>query len=232
MLNFAWRHLVGDPLASAQAAAQRLGIPLAFVIVSANALSSTAYASEEVLIILKGTGEAGRAYATLIAVAIVALIFLVVVAYDHVIRAYPKGGGAYVVARENLGVVSGVLAAASLLVDYTLTVSVSATAGVAALASAFPRLATVQVELAVLVIGGLTVINLRGVRESARFLAFPCLLLHRQPYCHGRRRGVSVLDRGGTGDSDPARAGSRHTGNRGAPSAAGLLFRMCSLDRN
>ncbi|MSQ05865.1 MAG: APC family permease [Dehalococcoidia bacterium] len=174
--------LIGNPLASWQARGERLGIPLAFVIVAANALSSSAYASEEILLSLTVGGTTLHADSLVITLAITVLMVLVVLSYDYVIRTYPNGGGAYVVAKENLGTGPGVVAGASLLLDYTLTVAVSVTAGAAAVTSAFPGLALfpglapLRVLLAGLLVIALTLINLRGVRQSAKFLALPVYL--------------------------------------------------------
>jgi amino acid transporter len=173
MRNTVRRLLFGSPLASSRGALERLGIPLAFVIVSANALSSVAYASEEILIALQPGGATGHIYLLLISLAVVVLIFLVVLHYDSVIRVYPGGGGAYSVARENLGTTPGGVAGASLLVDYTLTVSVSVVAGAAAVGSAFPAFTPYQTGLAILLVCFLTIINLHGIRQSAQFLALP-----------------------------------------------------------
>ena len=168
--------IIGNPLASWQIRAERLGIPLAFVIVAANALSSSAYASEEILLSLTVGGKTLHADSLVITLAIAALMVLVVLSYDYVIRAYPNGGGAYVVAKENLGTTPAVVAGASLLLDYTLTVAVSVTAGAAAVTSAFPGLDRVQVLLAADLVAVLTLLNLRGVRQSAKFLALPVYL--------------------------------------------------------
>ncbi len=168
--------IIGNPLATWQARGQRLGIPLALVVVAADALSSSAYASEEILLGLHVGGKTWHGDILFITLAIVILMFLVVVAYGYVIRAYPTGGGAYVVAKENLGTFPGMVAGASLLVDYTLTVAVSATAGAAAITSAFPGMTPFKVLLSVLSVVILTVINLRGLRQSARLLAPPVYL--------------------------------------------------------
>jgi len=125
---------------------------------------------------LSGTGEEAFSYAVFIALAIVVLMFIVVSSYSQVIRAYPGEGGAYVVARQNLGTSLGLVGSAGLLVDYILTVSVSTTAGVAAIGSAFPSITHHQTELSVTFIILLTIINLRGFRESAQILAFPVYL--------------------------------------------------------
>lgn len=173
----ALRHfLLGTPLASSQLKLVRLAIPLAFVIVSANPLSSVAYAPEEMIRALGGTGEAALSYTVFIALAIVVLMFMVVSSYSQVIRAYPTEGGGYVVAKQNLGPSAGLVSGAGLLVDYILTVAVSVTAGVAAMISAFPGIAHYRTELSILFIIILTILNLRGFRESAQFLALPVYL--------------------------------------------------------
>ena len=153
----------------------RLAIPLAFVIVSANPLSSVAYAPEEIVHVLGGSEQALR-YAVFTALAVTFLMLIVVTSYTQVIRAYPNEGGGYVVAKQNLGPSLGLVSAAGLLVDYILTVSVSTTAGVAAISSAFPSIAHYRIELSILFIIVLTTLNLRGFRESAQFLAFPVYL--------------------------------------------------------
>jgi amino acid transporter len=168
--------LFGAPLASSELHLVRLAIPLAFVIVSANPLSSVAYAPEEIVRVLGGMGEVALGYTVLIALAIVALMLIVVTSYSQVIRAYPAEGGGYRVTSQNLGTSLGLVAAAGLLLDYILTVSVSTTAGVAAIGSAFPDIAEYQTELSILFIVVLTIINLRGYRESAQFLALPVYL--------------------------------------------------------
>ncbi|MBM3924603.1 MAG: APC family permease [SAR202 cluster bacterium] len=176
MLN-ALRHLVfGYPLATSQSAIQRLAVPLAFVILSANPLSSSAYASEEILIAFGDTGARGLTYALFVSLAIVALYFIVVFSYQQVVRVYTGGGGSYTVAKTNLGVPWGLIAGAGLLIDYVLTVAVSVSAGVAALASAFPEFADHKVSVSIALILGLTVLNLRGVRESAFAFALPVYL--------------------------------------------------------
>lgn len=173
MFSYLRRIVIGDVLASSRAKEERVGIPIAFVIVAANALSSVAYASEAVLQALNPAGAAGLSYLVPISLVIVGLLLIVVFTYDRVVQAYPNGGGAYLVARENLGAGAAVLAAASLLVDYTLTVAVSATAGIAALTSAWPSLAPYRVLLASLLVVGLTAVNLRGTRQSGLVLGLP-----------------------------------------------------------
>ncbi|MBM3949584.1 MAG: APC family permease [SAR202 cluster bacterium] len=171
------KHLLfGNPLTVAQAKAERLGIPLAFVLVAANALSSVAYASEEILRAFQGGGVSAQGVAVFVSLAILGLMLIVTMSYDRVIRSYPQGGGAYVVARENLGTMVGVVAGASLLVDYTLTVAVSVTAGAAAIVSAFPEIVHHRIEIAVGMVGLLVFLSLRGTRQSAQLLAPPVYL--------------------------------------------------------
>lgn len=171
------KHLLfGNPLTFAQAKTERLGIPLAFVLVAANALSSVAYASEEILRAFQGGGVSAQGVAVFVALAIIGLMFIVTLSYGRVIRSYPQGGGAYVVAKENLGTLAGVVAGASLLVDYALTVAVSVTAGAAAVTSAFPQILHYRIELAIGMIGLLVLLSLRGTRQSAQVLALPVYL--------------------------------------------------------
>jgi amino acid transporter len=167
------RLLVGTPLSTARLAHERLSKVKALAVFSSDALSSSAYATEEILIILAlaGTGHLGLSIP--IGLAIVALLAIVVTSYQQTIRAYPNGGGAFTVAKENLGELPGLAAGGALLVDYILTVSVSVAAGIAAIVSAVPELAHLSVEMGVAAIIIVTVLNLRGVTESATIFAFP-----------------------------------------------------------
>lgn len=167
------RILVGRPLSTAVAHAERVGRLPGLAVFSSDALSSVAYASEEILLVLAPAGAAALSFSIPVAITIVVLLFLVVGSYRRVIPAYPRGGGSYTVARENLGVMPGLVAAASLLVDYTLTVAVSVAAGIAAVTSAFPVLYQHRVALAVLAVALVALANLRGVRESAAVLSVP-----------------------------------------------------------
>jgi amino acid transporter len=176
MLN-ALRHLVfGYPLATSQSGLQRLAVPLAFVILSANPLSSSAYASEEIFIAFGGSGTRGLTYGLFVSLAIVALYFIVIFSYQQVVRVYTGGGGSYTVAKTNLGVPWGLAAGAGLLIDYILTVAVSVAAGVEALSSAFPELSDRKIQVSIAFILGITLLNLRGVRESALTFTFPVYL--------------------------------------------------------
>jgi len=167
------RVLIGSPIPRTLEKHERLGRATGLAVFAADALSSSAYATEEILLILVVAGAAGLAAAVPIALAIAALIALVVASYRQTILAYPQGGGAYVVTRENLGRYPSLLAAASLLTDYVLTVSVSVAAGVAAITSAIRPLYPSRVGLCVVGVAAIALANLRGVRESARLFAVP-----------------------------------------------------------
>jgi amino acid transporter len=167
------RWLVGPPMPLAQARHERLTKRVALAVFSSDALSSVAYATEEILLILVLAGAAAAHLTVPIALSITALLAVVAISYQQTIHAYPSGGGSYIVARANLGTIPGLVAAAALLVDYVLTVSVSVAAGVAAITSAFPELATHKVALGVLCVAGIAMANIRGVRESGRIFAVP-----------------------------------------------------------
>jgi len=167
------RLLVGTPMATAQASHERLGKIAALAIFCSDALSSVAYGPEEIRIFLALAGTAALSLSVPIALAITALIAVVSTSYWQTIQAYPGGGGAYTVARENLGTMPGLVAGASLLAGYVLTVAVSVAAGVAALTSAFPALYPLRVGLGLFCVAFLTVVNLRGIRETAQVFAVP-----------------------------------------------------------
>lgn len=170
------RLLLGGPIPSFREKHQRLSKSLGLAVFSSDALSSVAYATEETLLILTEAGGAALFLSWPIALAIVALLFIVTASYYQTIHAYPSGGGAYIVARENLGVNAGLVAAAALMIDYVLTVAVSIAAGVAAVTSAFPALYVHRVGLCLACILGMTLINLRGVKESGKIFAVPTYL--------------------------------------------------------
>jgi amino acid transporter len=167
------RALVGAPMPLAQARHERLRKRVALAVFSSDALSSVAYATEEILLILVLASTAALHYSVPIALAIAALLAIVSISYQQTIHAYPSGGGSYIVARENLGPLAGLVAAAALLVDYVLTVSVSVAAGVAAVTSAFPDLTEHRVALGVGCVAVIALANIRGVRESGRIFAVP-----------------------------------------------------------
>lgn len=170
------RLLIGEPLATSRLMHERLSNVKALAIFSSDALSSTAYATEAILLVLIAAGTGALGVSMGIAIAIAALLFIVAFSYYQTIHAYPNGGGAYIVAKENLGKWPGLVAASSLLIDYTLTVAVSVSAGVAALTSAFPVLVPYRVEIALVIVAFITVMNLRGVQESGTFFAIPTYL--------------------------------------------------------
>jgi amino acid transporter len=143
---------------------------------ASDALSSTAYATQEILVILAAAGAAAFGYAFPISIAIVLLMAIVVLSYEQTIHAYPSGGGSYIVARENLGEIPAQIAGASLLTDYILTVAVSISAGVAQIVSAFPALSDYRVEIALALVLLVMVVNLRGVRESGVAFAIPAYI--------------------------------------------------------
>ncbi len=167
------RWLIGKPLATNEAVHQRLSKIKALAVFSSDALSSSAYATEAILLVLVSAGTLFLGLSWWIALGIAALLLIVASSYYQTIHAYPNGGGAYIVAAENLGKLPGLTAAASLLIDYILTVAVSVSAGVAALTSAFPAILPYRVPLALLIVAFITLMNLRGVRESGTFFSIP-----------------------------------------------------------
>ncbi len=167
------RFLIGPPLATAEMPRQTVGKVVGLAVFASDALSSTAYATEEILFVLALAGAAYFALSIPMSLAIAALLLVLTVSYRQTIFAYPNGGGAYIVARDNLGELAAQTAGAALLTDYILTVSVSIASGVAQIASAFPALFPWRVGLAVAMILVMMLVNLRGVRESGRVFAIP-----------------------------------------------------------
>jgi amino acid transporter len=165
--------LIGSPIASAEHEHQLLPKFLALPIFSSDCLSSVAYATEEVVLVLALAGTAGLGLTLPISVAIAALMVVVITSYRQTVRAYPQGGGAFLVAHDNLGLKPAMVAAASLLTDYVLTVAVSISAGVAAITSAAPAAIPYRVLIALGFLVLLTVANLRGARESGALFAGP-----------------------------------------------------------
>ena len=172
-LESAWQVLVGRPLRASEVAKEQItpleGLPA----LSLDALTSVAYGPEAIIVVLAAAGAGALHLVLPITVAIVALLAILVFSYRQVIDAYPHGGGAYAVSRANLGAGASLLAAAALIIDYTLTVSVSIAAGVGALTSAFPRLAPDTVVLCLLILAVVTLLNLRGLGEAARAFLLP-----------------------------------------------------------
>ena len=170
------RWLVGNPLKTSQAAHQRLSKLVALAVFSSDALSSVAYATEEILLVLILAGAAAVWLSIPVSLAIVLLLIILTVSYRQIIYAYPGGGGAYTVAKANLGTWAGLVAAAALIIDYVLTVAVSTAAGIAAVTSAIPALFPHREALCLFTILVVVVLNLRGVRESGRVFAVPTYL--------------------------------------------------------
>ncbi len=173
MIGSIRRWLIGPPLPTEQMRHERLGKAQALAVLSSDALSSTAYATEEILLVLVMAGTGAIHLSLPIAVAISALLFIVASSYYQTVHAYPQGGGAYLVTKDNLGRLPSLVAGAALLIDYVLTVAVSISAGVAAITSAFPVLYPERVWIALLMVAFITIVNLRGVRETGRVFALP-----------------------------------------------------------
>lgn len=165
--------LIGRPLPTADAPHQTVGKAIGLAIFASDALSSTAYATQEILFILAVAGTAAFGFAFPISIAIVVLMVIVTLSYEQTIHAYPGGGGAYIVARDNLGELAAQTAGAALLTDYVLTVAVSVSSGVAQIVSALPELFPYRVWVAVSLVFVIMLLNLRGVRESGSVLAVP-----------------------------------------------------------
>lgn len=170
------RILLGEPLTSEKLDDQLLPKKMALPIFASDALSSVAYAPQELLMILLIGGTALLVFSPWVAVAVVVLLVVVVLSYRQLIKAYPSGGGDYEVARKNLGEVPGVVVAAALLVDYVLTVAVSVASGVDNIISALPELDPFRVEIAVGFVVLIVIVNLRGVREASTIFAIPTYL--------------------------------------------------------
>jgi amino acid transporter len=175
-LTFIRRLLFGEPLPTERAVHQRLPKYLALTVFGSDPISSSAYATEEILLALVIAGSVGLHYATGVALVIAGLFVIVSISYSQTVMAYPQGGGSYRVARENLGVYVGLVAAAAVLTDYLLTVAVSVSAGAAAVISAAPALGPYRVLLGVLFVAFITLANLRGARESGKLFAPPVYL--------------------------------------------------------
>jgi amino acid transporter len=167
------RVFIGSPFATSQAIHERLSKVKALAVLGSDPLSSSAYATEEALLILALAGTSAFVYSLPIAAVVALLMIIVVVSYSQTQKAYPSGGGAYIVAHENLGGLPGVTAGSALIVDYVLLVSVSVAAGVAAITSAVPDLLDWRVPLSVVIVAFFTLGNLRGIRESGTLFAAP-----------------------------------------------------------
>jgi amino acid transporter len=168
--------VIGSPLPTRLSQGERLDRVRALAALSPDALSSIAYANQEIYLGLIVAGTSALTLSVPIAIAITALLAILTLSYSQTILAYPSGGGSYTVATENLGRFPGLVAAAALLIDYVLTAAVSLTAGVAAIASAFPVLWPYRVEVALVLLAIITIANLRGLRESGTLVAIPVYL--------------------------------------------------------
>lgn len=167
------RLILGEPLSNYHVSEEKIPKWKALSTLSSDALSSVAYATDSILIVLVAFSSVAVNWSLPIALGIVALLTIITASYRQTIVAYPNGGGAYTVAKENLGQFAGLIAGASLLIDYVLTVSVSVASGVENITSAFPELNSHRIALCGGVIVLLTLMNLRGIRESATIFAFP-----------------------------------------------------------
>lgn len=165
--------LIGHPLQTADAPHQTIGKAVGLAVFASDALSSTAYATQEILGVLAAAGTVAFGYVFPVSIAIVVLLAVVTISYEQTIHAYPGGGGAYIVARDNLGELPAQTAGAALLTDYILTVAVSVSSGIAQIVSAYPNLFPFRVELAVGAVLLIMLINLRGVKESGSAFAIP-----------------------------------------------------------
>lgn len=170
------RILIGRPLKSTELGEQKLNILKALAILSSDALSSVAYGTEQILIVLASISVIAAWYSVPIAIGVLFLLAALIISYRQIIFSYPQGGGAYLVSKENLGEKAGLIAGGSLLVDYILTVAVSVSAGTDAITSAFPVLHAHTVSIACFLVVVITILNLRGLTESATILAYPVYL--------------------------------------------------------
>src|SRR6266849_10110824 len=168
--------LLGRPLASDEARGEQIGSWVGIPVFGLDALSSAAYGLEAALTLLIPLGLAGVRYIIPISLSIIVLLTIVYFSYRQTIQAYPGGGGSYTVARQNLGASAGLLAAAALMIDYILVVAVGISAGVGALVSAVPRLQPWTLLLCLVILAIITVVNLRGVRETGLLFTAPTYL--------------------------------------------------------
>lgn len=188
--------LIGTPLPTRQLHGKRLNKIRALAVFSPDALSSIAYANQEIYLGLVVAGSAGLGVAWPIGLAITGLLVIVAISYYQTIHGYPSGGGSYVVARDNLGTHVGLLAASALLIDYLLTAAVSLTAGVEAITSAFPSLWQYRVLIALILLAFITLANLRGLRETGTLMSIP-VYLFLFTYLPMLAYGLFVLVKGG-----------------------------------
>lgn len=171
-----WQLLIGRPLKAKEAESEEIGTSEGLAALSLDALTSVAYGPEAIVLVLIAVGAAGLHYLLPISLAIVGLLAILVLSYSQVIDAYPQGGGAYAVSQKNLGKRASEVAGAALIVDYTLTVAISIAAGIGALTSAFPVLLPWTVPMCLGLLAIITILNLRGVGESARAFLLPTMI--------------------------------------------------------
>ncbi|CAH0344740.1 APC family permease [Bacillus sp. CECT 9360] len=176
MISALKRFLIGRPLKSTELGEQKLNKRKALAILSSDALSSVAYGPEQILLVLITVGTVAFWYSIPIAIGVLLLLTALILSYRQIIFSYSQGGGAYVVSKENLGENPGLIAGGSLLVDYILTVAVSVSAGTDAITSAFPAMHNHNVGIASILVVFITILNLRGITESASILAYPVYL--------------------------------------------------------
>jgi amino acid transporter len=192
--------LIGTPLSTSQFVHERLTKVKALAVLSSDALSSVAYATEQILIVLALAGAAALGASLPIMGAIVVLLAFVVLSYRQTIKAYPKGGGSYIVAKDNLGPLPGLIAAAALMTDYVLTVAVSVASGVDQIQSAIPSIVNQRVTISVVLIALIMIGNLRGIRESGSIFAAPTYLFIGAMFA----MIITLVVRGATGSMLPA----------------------------
>lgn len=173
------RFLFGQSLPTSAHAEERLSNAAGLAVLSSDALPSVAYATEEILLVLIAAGSSALVWSLPIGLTIVGLLIVVILSYRQTIRAYPQGGGSYIVARENLGLYPGLVAGASLMIDYILTVTVSISAGT----SAIPPLQNFTVELCLIFLALIMLANLRGVKESGQLFMIPTFVFIACIFC-------------------------------------------------
>ena len=233
------RILLGRKLRSSQLGETLLPKRIALPVFASDALSSVAYAPDEIFLMLSVAGFSAYAWSWKIGLAVAVVLLTVVTSYRQTVHAYPSGGGDYEVATVNLGRNAGVTVASALLVDYVLTVAVSISSGAQYAASAVPALRDHEPTVATVLVILLAAMNLRGVRESGTFFAVPtyAFMAAILGMCavglpaDGRRRPAR---RGERRPAHPARArlgGAAHHGRAGVPAGPRVLVRLCRADR-
>ncbi len=212
--------ILGPPLASERQSTERLGKPTALAVLSSDVISSSAYATEQMLIpLVKAVGVAAFSLVVPVSIGVIVVLLFVTLSYLEVVKVYTKAGGAYVVSRENFGLTVAQIAAVSLLIDYTLTVAVSVAAGVAALTSLLPALTGATTYIAIALVLLIALGNLRGIREAGRAFALPTYFFVANMAIMIAVGAVRAL----TGSLHPETIHKAHAVTAGAP-GQGLLF--------